>query len=1492
MRNLKRALSLALASVMLLGMMVVGASAASYPDVDDNDNVEAIEVLNAVNVMIGDRGNFRPDAAVNRHEMAVIMAKLVLGNEVADNYVGSHPFTDTFPWADKYVAACYENDLISGRGGNLFAGNQPLTAVEAASMMLRALGYKDLNKGADDWRAPLVSMANQLRLFSGVTADPKAQLNRNQVAQLVLNTLKSSVVDLKDNTFTATDGDGKLVISGGNREYIVRSSRESYAYAINSTESTGNSASGVQGATVELGEHLYNGKLRLNSTTDVFERPARQWEYDGKEIGTYMKEELLRQEWTGEVTGKMLYDLLTKSIIEGNGRYDFTISVDGEVKEENLKLAAASGASAVNYFFDQGYMHSNYKAGVGGTGNGVLTQVFVDTAERHVYISIINTYLAKAAGDYSSVRETVTYNVYGVDNNVAAGGTSVNPILVKRTAAKSDGSAWVQTLTVSGDDFDIKDVKKDDIILVNVAKGTIQNMVEPEVMASATLTAFAKNDYVVSEGSTIKYNSAAEYDVDVLDRFTSSSGTTNLRDKHYNLYLDANGYLAGIELVEEDTNYIFLTGIDSGLSDLRNKTAEAAGILTDGTFVNFQMNMDKSRRADGTTVFKGGSMWNTWCTYSVDSNKVYTLREVGNDPTAAGSAKVAQFHDADYVASAAAGKDINIKNYSLAGAGSGYNYVYGNEKSVYMTVKLANITAREDLDNTPGNGGKVINGLAKADGTTLVTNLDIDKNDRVAIISDVDVRTEGIANTDMTTWTYSETLAKATTGNGTIPPDENTAGTAKLMPTGVYTLYNKDGYVVAAIVIGEDNGLSKSIYWISSAGVKEERFDASSARATDGEWVWSREVVDLTDPELNVTKIYERGSALEVIGNGTTDGGSSGNMKQYGVYQIKFNGSNEVTGATLASSVTGISFTSNPAAIEGLIGGSKEIVVYSNRNANGTSAAPGTNLTADGESIFPITFSNGTLHVGTGASEGFPVSTDVLTLLIQTNGGKKTTTPYNGTAGLTSALNLMHVENNGAGGTQKRYDITALIRGGRAITIVINDAIIDGAVNNPVTPVTPGNHPTDHFVDMVTHGNALDYYDHANPTSDVAAGNITRWLAAEGYTVKGNPTFNGTSFTWIATKNGIDNTFTWTPGAGAVNAPTVTLDGKKVTFSGTYNTLLAALQKTGTAASSAAYYLRRENGGTLTGYALQNASTTIVDNDVVKTGYKKVTIDGSAAAAATLNLTGFELGTGGDSTHYFAPANTPVQKGSTDAATAAISGFEVGSNNEFLPYGTTLDAIDGKDAGVNDGTAAIAAISKVRITVYNDSVGAATPVCYRAIAYNASTPAGINSLNGINGTGTKMYVGSVIPANLKALSDTVAVSADFTVHVGYVDIGTLSGTSNANLAYQWTVRGSSTALSAGNIVKVGDTIVATVTISGTYIDASDTIAFGAGATNIQWNLASTVSTENAGLAATSNLSGVTITIPSTATGTITGTASGEYTVGTSQFTNTFTVGHA
>ena len=118
MRNLKRALSLTLASVMLLGMMVIGTSAAAgYSDVDEDDNVEAIEVLQAIEVMVGDDRGFGPDRPVNRAEMAVVMGLLL--NLDYNYYVSTCPFADVsgnYEWARGWGGACPANGIVSGRG--------------------------------------------------------------------------------------------------------------------------------------------------------------------------------------------------------------------------------------------------------------------------------------------------------------------------------------------------------------------------------------------------------------------------------------------------------------------------------------------------------------------------------------------------------------------------------------------------------------------------------------------------------------------------------------------------------------------------------------------------------------------------------------------------------------------------------------------------------------------------------------------------------------------------------------------------------------------------------------------------------------------------------------------------------------------------------------------------------------------------------------------------------------------------------------------------------------------------------------------------------------------------------------------------------------------------------------------------------------------------------------------------------------------------------
>ena len=94
MRNLKRALSLALAAIMLIGMMVVSASAAGFDDFSDKDeivNKDAVSMLTILGVINGkeDGSFFDPAGNVTRAEMAKMIATVLnQGADVDGLYVG------------------------------------------------------------------------------------------------------------------------------------------------------------------------------------------------------------------------------------------------------------------------------------------------------------------------------------------------------------------------------------------------------------------------------------------------------------------------------------------------------------------------------------------------------------------------------------------------------------------------------------------------------------------------------------------------------------------------------------------------------------------------------------------------------------------------------------------------------------------------------------------------------------------------------------------------------------------------------------------------------------------------------------------------------------------------------------------------------------------------------------------------------------------------------------------------------------------------------------------------------------------------------------------------------------------------------------------------------------------------------------------------------------------------------------------------------------
>jgi len=814
-----------------------------------------------VRVMVGDKetGNFRPNDPVNRAEMAVVMANLL--NLDYNYYEATCPFDDVYDWARGYVGACYANGIVSGRGDGIYDPGTTVTAVEAASMLMRALGYfKYQSDYADGFEVSTVRQATKIGLFDGVNSQTNAPLTRNQVAQMALNAIRSGMVEPDGNALNFVDANGNVIATGGKVNYVYVTSTKPFATAIDNVGATSIGSSNT-GAIVELGEQLYDGKLKLNDDgRDAFQRPARVWEYDGKAIGTYVKKELIRQEYTAGVTGKDLYDLLSQDTIK---TYGFTIAVDGET-EKDVLTSVAGKPEDLYYFTRDNLLRTNTKK-VGGTGKGVLTQVFVDTEKKEVTIAIINTYLAVADDDYNEKKDEVDFTVWAIEEykNTEA--------YVKNTNSLKDDVSYTESFTVKGEDFDIKDVLEDDVVLVYVAEGEIKEIFDPEVIDDTAISAFKKGDWVNAGGTQYDYASAARYDDEVLDYYDN----VNMKDTSYRIFLDKYGYLIGLEIIEEPDQYVFLTGIDGNTSNLSNKTADGNVLFLDGTSATIRIDMTKSCNATGVKGTLGtGSLMNTWCKYSV-TNDLYTLTEIAKTE--------AQFNVKGNKTGQGRNFDLDQENKLLYWsdgvkdpADPGYDEdAVVNEQVVELDKKHVTLNGLTDpatglpfVDTaTTTNPMKKVYGNDDSVFLTAETKMikaDDHNNAQTIIISGVDGRTVGIQDANINAWNAAAVVASDNDYKNTDPRLD-------YVSQGVYTLFKDNGYVIAAVVVGEDEGTTSTYAYITSSSPSREEYKSNDAKASsDGEWTWYRDVIidgeaatlkekDDTNPYLN-SKEMTRGS--------------------------------------------------------------------------------------------------------------------------------------------------------------------------------------------------------------------------------------------------------------------------------------------------------------------------------------------------------------------------------------------------------------------------------------------------------------------------------------------------------------------------------------------------------------------------------------------------------------------------------------------------------
>ena len=594
MRNLKRALSLALASVMLMGMMVVGSSAASFPDVSAEDNTEAIAVLEAVKVMIGnENGEFEPEKNVTRNEMAVIMSKLMLGTYAADSYVGSHPFTDVPTWADKYVAACYSAGIIAGRSETTYDGNSTVTAVEAAAMMLRALGYEDLSKGAAQWDQPVAAKANEINLFAGLGGAGNAAMNRNSVAKLSLNTLQATMVTTVRNGQDITLPDGTVI--AGTRSYNLRTERFGWVDAI---DDEGVTTNGDHYGYLQLGEYLYKGDLEKTAgAPDSQGRPVDyKWVYDTEDVCDVLKD--AKQTLKNDFSGKDLNNALGQTVVAslkatGKDARTLNVYVDGVALEDTALSnfqTALTGKSADKYGADK-------KLAI---GNGTRTEIFV--SDEAVDVCIINTF----GGEVDKV--------YTADD------------------VKDDEKPYV---LVDGMKFETTEFQEEEVVAYTKGwdgKDVIASMELATPVEGEVTKATAGKNFTV-DGETYEFNrTLADND---------KIGTDNVKNEVL-VYVDANGYMIfkGEAAASTDYAYVVACGSEADKYDGSKFTYYAKLLFTDGTLEEVTLK-DVAKAGDDAAKYANVAYEEKLVTYTEDDGK-YKLNTAGVGLTADTGLKVEQ----------------------------------------------------------------------------------------------------------------------------------------------------------------------------------------------------------------------------------------------------------------------------------------------------------------------------------------------------------------------------------------------------------------------------------------------------------------------------------------------------------------------------------------------------------------------------------------------------------------------------------------------------------------------------------------------------------------------------------------------------------------------------------------------------------------------------------------------------------------------------------
>ena len=591
---MKKLLALVLALVMSMSLVTI--SNAAFKDADKIDYKEAVDVMNAVGVFIGDeKGNFNAKENLTREQAAKIIAYLELGSKAADALVGGATFTDVAStrWSAGFVGYCAQAGVVNGVGNSKFDPAGQLTALQFGKMLLVELGYDAKAAGmvGTDWAINTSKLMATTSLMKGIDGSVNQVLTREKAAQMTLNALKTPTVEYTTKGSSVTVNGAEINFGASVPTYVTNTIAKEQTISKDKLTNSGE-------YTIELGEKLYKDLKLVKDTTDAFERPTHEWYLKTTKIGAYA--EAADLEYTAAVKVGTIYSDLGLS--KGINRAKTTVYEDG---------ARVTGG-ADDYDIVKGDITNKFG------GNGAQTFVYYDDDAQSVTIVIINTYVAKIAAVRAA---TTTKDAYVVLNT---------------------GDSFTKPTSAVGN-YETDAFAKDDIVAYTYSKKSgddgVQSMYLTEKV-TGVMSGYTTEGSVTVSGTKYNANTASK------TKIAAFSATVD-KGSDISVYLDKYGY--GL-YVDADTSaeYAVVLNYKNNAGDF-NDTKKAELLFTDGTTKTVEVNLPDLNN-DGTPdeecttgnfEHHEDSKINKYdiVSYTVDSDKVYTLTLVADayDGNAGGS---------------------------------------------------------------------------------------------------------------------------------------------------------------------------------------------------------------------------------------------------------------------------------------------------------------------------------------------------------------------------------------------------------------------------------------------------------------------------------------------------------------------------------------------------------------------------------------------------------------------------------------------------------------------------------------------------------------------------------------------------------------------------------------------------------------------------------------------------------------------------------------